>query len=94
MTIGVCGFFSTGSSCVSDFLKEFDENVVLDDIEFTLPFMPDGIDDLRYHLHEGSLKFQSSVVAIERFRKLCKNNNLRMLKRATNGKFEEITVGY
>jgi hypothetical protein len=93
-TIGVCGFGATGSSCVTDFLKEFDENIVLDDIEFFLPYFPDGIDDLAYHLHAGSLKFQSSIVAIERFQKLCKNNSMRFMKRATHGQFEKLTQNY
>ena len=31
-TIGACGFSGTGSSAVSDYLKEFENNVVLDSL--------------------------------------------------------------
>ena len=50
MIIGVCGFCSTGSSAVSDYLKEFKENQVLDMLEFTLAYIPDGLGDLEYIL--------------------------------------------
>ena len=42
MVIGTCGFGSTGSSAVSDYLKEFDENCTLDRAEFTIVHFPDG----------------------------------------------------
>ena len=35
MIIGACGFGSTGSSAVSDYLLEFEGTSVLDKIEFT-----------------------------------------------------------
>jgi hypothetical protein len=93
-TIGICGFGETGSSAVSDLLKEFDENTVLDQCEFILPYCPDGLEDLSYHLHEGCLKFQSSVVAIERFKRLCKSNAIKGIKKATHNKFMYLTKKY
>ena len=35
MIVGACGFGSTGSSVVTDYLKEFDGIQVKDDFEFT-----------------------------------------------------------
>ena len=69
MTLGICGFTSTGSSAVIDLLHEFDEFQVLDKIEFGISYCPDGLEDLDYHVNKYS-KYTSSVVAIERFRRL------------------------
>ena len=92
--IGACGFCATGSSAITDFLKEFDEVVTFDDFEFTLPYRTDGLQDLRYHLHEGAVKHNACWVAIERFRKLCNGYGCRELKRDTNGKFIQLTKDY
>ena len=69
MVIGTCGFASTGSSAVSDYLKEFDENQVFDQFEFTLPYLPDGLEDLEYHLTQHVVRDDSSGIAIPRFRR-------------------------
>jgi len=69
ITIGTCGFCSTGSSAVSDYLKEFDENQVLDSIEFTIAYLPDGPCDLEYHLTQHIIRDDSSSIAIPRFRR-------------------------
>ena len=69
MIIGVCGFASTGSSAVLDYLKEYDSLSVLDNKEFVFTFYPDGLENLEYHLFEGASKYESSAVAIERFRR-------------------------
>ena len=73
MIIGVCGFTSTGSSAVVDYLKEFDKFSVVDNMEFTLPYYPDGLEDLDFHLNRSCSKYTSSVVAIERFRRHMQN---------------------
>lgn len=75
MIIGTCGFCSTGSSAVSDYLKEFDENQVLDDMEFTIPYRPDGLLDLEYHLVQNPCRDDGSSIAIPRFRRLMKRQN-------------------
>jgi hypothetical protein len=93
-TIGVCGFVATGSSSVSDFLKEFDENQVFDDFEFKLLTIPDGIEDLAYHLHEGGSKALSAIIAIERFKDLCSGKFMENLERAANRKFKLLTDAY
>ncbi len=70
MIIGVCGYVSSGSSAVSDYLKEFDSLNVLDDVELQMIYGPDGLEDLDYQLNTHCSKHLSSVVAIERFRKM------------------------
>ena len=70
MIIGVCGFSSTGSSAVSDYLKEFEETSVFDGKEFPLSFYPDGIEDLAYNLNIKCAKYLSSNISIARFRTL------------------------
>lgn len=72
MIIGVCGFGSTGSSAVSDLLHEFDENQILDDHEFILPYFPDALLDLDLHINKYNVKYYS-YVAIDRFRRFAKD---------------------
>lgn len=69
MIIGTCGFCSTGSSAVSDYLMEFDQNQVLDAFEFTLPYLPDGLEDLEYHLTKSISRDDSCRFALFRFRR-------------------------
>ena len=69
MIIGTCGFCSTGSSAVSDYLMEFDENQVLDDLEFTMVYLPDGLEDLDYHLNHNVNRDDNCSIAIPRFRR-------------------------
>ncbi len=97
MIIGTCGFCSTGSSAVSDYLKEFDENQVLDMLEFTLPYLPDGLEDLEYHLTKNINRIDSSVFSIERFRMFMKsktNGELTKLTSLTKEKVNEITESF
>lgn len=81
LTIGACGFNATGSSAVIDYLREFNENVVVDQFEFTIAHMPDGLQDLKYHLFEGSIKHTSSCMALDRFQRLIKGYPSRMFSR-------------
>lgn len=90
MIIGVCGYTSTGSSAVSDFLKEFTCNSVLDSCEFTISHHPDGIEDLDYHLNEKISKFTSSTIAIKRFRRVAHT----LLNGVTRGKVDELVEKY
>lgn len=69
MIIGACGFVGTGSSAVSDYLREFDEVSVIDNFEFVLSHAPDGLEDLNFQLNFHCAKYTSSAVAIERFRR-------------------------
>lgn len=69
MIIGACGFGSTGSSAVCDYLKEFNQNQALDDFEFFVTYLPDGLEDLDYHLNSQYCKHEASAIAIPRFRR-------------------------
>lgn len=93
MVIGVCGFGSSGSSAVTDYLKEFSSTSVLDDVEFTLPFIPDGLKDLDYHLNECIAKYYSSDVALTRF-KMCVDYLATELDGYTGGKFKKLSYQY
>ena len=68
MIVETCGFGSTGSSAVSDFLKEYDEVCALDKAEFTIAFTPDGLADLEHHVMHPHSRVSDSACAIERFR--------------------------
>lgn len=68
MVIGTCGFGSTGSSAVSDYLKEFNENCTLDKAEFTIVYCPDGLVDLEFHLMHPHSRVSESDCALERFK--------------------------
>lgn len=72
MIVGTCGFGSTGSSAVSDYLSEFSNVQVLDDIEFTLVSDLDGLIDLEYHLMHSHKTYYDSQLAIYRFLELIK----------------------
>ncbi len=68
-TIGVCGFCTSGSSAVVDYLKEFEQNQVIDEFEFTLTYLPDGFEDLEYNLLHHCCRDDASCLAIPRFRR-------------------------
>lgn len=71
MIVGTCGFGSTGSSVVTDYLKEFDTFQVLDNIEFTWVSAVDGLIDLDFHLNFPHNRTSDSINAIYRYKKLC-----------------------
>lgn len=72
MIIGACGFGSTGSSVITDYLKEYDEFQVLDDIEFTWVSGVDGLIDLDFHLNHPHNRTMDSIMAIDRYRTMSK----------------------
>jgi hypothetical protein len=90
MVVGSAGFSWSGSSAITDLLKEFDDTQVYDQIEFLLAYYPDGLEDLDFHLNVNGSKFLSSSVAIPRFRKVA---NL-LLNNATKGEVKKITDEY
>lgn len=93
-TIGACGFSGTGSSVICDYLKEFDENNVLDSIEFYIPYIMDGLQDLRYHLQEGGMRDFHCRIALKRYLDLCKGSEGRLFQNVTNEKFLELSEKY
>lgn len=77
MIVSTCGFGSTGSSVVTDYLSECDDCDVFDKIELDLIIMPDGIEDLEYHLVKANTRQYSSIYAIQRFREYIRKNEKR-----------------
>jgi hypothetical protein len=65
--IGSCGFGGTGSSVLTDLLREYDDVQVFDDFEFSLAYRVDGLQDLEYHLVKQYARNSSSDYAIKRF---------------------------
>ena len=72
MIVGACGFGSTGSSVVTDYLREFDSVTVKDDFEFTWVPKVDGLIDLERAVMNPHFRTSDSSVAIRRFEKLVK----------------------
>lgn len=68
MIIGTCGFGSTGSSAISDYLSEYeDKALVLDRVEFTWVDYCDGLIDLEHHLFHTHCRTIDSIVALRRY---------------------------
>lgn len=67
MIIGACGFGSTGSSVITDYLKEFDGITVKDDLEFTWVSGLDGLIDLERAVMNPHNRTADSMYAILRF---------------------------
>ena len=74
MIISTCGFGETGSSAVTDYLKECEGVQVSDNFEFTLSSTPDGLEDLAYFLMEKRGRQGISICAIQRFEKLIREH--------------------
>jgi hypothetical protein len=93
MIIGVCGFGSSGSSAVTDYLKEFSSMQVLDNAEFTIPYFQDGIATLDYFLNQAPSKYLSSDVAITRFKTYISFAS-RTFDKLTDGNFSRLSQKY
>lgn len=85
MIVGACGFGSTGSSVVSDYLMEFDNVCVLDGVEFELVSCCDGLIDLAYTLMTPHNR-TGSAIAIKRFKEMVERNKAYY---STSGKIDE-----
>jgi len=70
MIIGACGFGATGSSVVTDYLKEFDNIVVKDDLEFTYVSGLDGLLFLERAVMNPYNRTMDSIYAIKRFEEM------------------------
>lgn len=69
MIIGACGFGSTGSSAISDYLLEYGNVQVLDQIEFTWVSGVNGLVDMEYHLMHPHGRTMDSITAIRNYSK-------------------------
>lgn len=98
MIIGCCGFGSSGSSVVTDFLKEYDSFDVIDDFEYTLCYCPDGIRSLDFALNEFPVRNDFASVALKRFSTLVINKmpNSSFIKQSNIDKkeFRKISIEY
>ncbi|MGL5117735.1 MAG: hypothetical protein ACRC7H_00770 [Plesiomonas shigelloides] len=65
------GFYGTGSSIVTDLLKEFDNCYSLGDYEIRFVQDPDGISDLEYNLVENNHRHNSGY-SLKKYEKLVK----------------------
>lgn len=72
MIIGSCGYGATGSSVLTDLLREYDDVQVYDNFEFVLSYRVDGLEDLEYHLMKQYAKNLSGDFAIKRFIEMSK----------------------
>jgi len=72
MIIGACGFGATGSSVVTDYLKEYDNIIVKDDLEFTYLKSLDGMLFLERAVMNPYNRTGDSIAAIRRFQELVK----------------------
>ncbi len=70
MIIGACGFGSTGSSVVTDYLREYDGINVKDDLEFTYVSGLDGLIDLERAVMSPKNRTSDSIYAIKRFQEM------------------------
>ena len=68
MIVGACGFGSTGSSVITDYLGEFGTFAIKDDLEFTWVSSTDGLLDLEQALMHPRSRTLHSIVAFDRFR--------------------------
>ena len=73
MIVGACGFGSTGSSVVTDYLKEFDGIQVKDDFEFTYVSGIDGLLYLERAVMHPYNRTTDSIKAIRRFQEMVNN---------------------
>ena len=80
MLVGCCGFGSSGSSVVTDYLKEYNSFDVIDDFEYTLCYCPDGIRALDFGLNEFPSRNDFASVSLDRFSNL-------VLKKIPNSAF-------
>lgn len=93
MIIGVSGYGFTGSGAVVDLLREYSEVQILDNVEFKLSYMPDGVETLKFHLVDHPCRYFSSDPAIRRFKEIVKEFSKDYQKK-TDGKFLGIVDEY
>ena len=96
MIVGICGYGYTGSGAVLDLIKETDSCRLIE-TEFMLPYFPDGLEDLAYHLVEQPSRFFSSDIALLRFRELTRKMAKQpgnVCNRASHGEFGRLSDEY
>ena len=95
MIIGACGYGNTGSSVLTDLMKEYRDVQVFDEYEFILPYRVDGLGDLEYHLMKQYAKNLSSDFAIKRFLEMAKCYKTPLINKPCKGDvFEKLSSQY
>lgn len=85
MIIGSCGYGATGSSVLTDLLREYDNVQVYDTFEFVLSYRVDGLEDLEYHLMKQYAKNSSGDYAIKRFLEMSKCYKTPLINKPCDG---------
>ncbi len=73
MIVGVCGLGYTGSGALTDLLKEFKGISYLNEIEFTIAYMPDGLEELEWGLMLNHSRYMTSDAVLYRFERLMRS---------------------
>ena len=96
MIVGICGLGYSGSGAITALLKEFNETQVFDEFEFVFSYIPDGLEDLEYHLMNHCSRYYDSDMAIRRFKHYIRfaNTKRSALRKATGNKIVELTDDY
>lgn len=90
MIIGACGFGSTGSSVITDYLREYNHIIVKDDLEFTWVSEPDSLIDLERAVMFPHNRTSDSIYAIKRYLELVnRRKNAYQRHGLPSRKFEE-----
>lgn len=88
------GYFNTGSSAVTDLLKEFSDIRVPDGgLEWRFLQDPDGVRALEYNLIEHNHRHNTSH-AIKRFKKMCKITEKKWYRISVGSDFSRATERY
>lgn len=97
MIIGVCSYGNTGSGAVFDLLKEYDDFELLAkegaDFEFKFTYMPDGLEDLEFHLCQSPNRWMSGDLALKRFKDVMEfyGKPYSLISRKTKNKYYSLT---
>ncbi len=96
MIISTCGFGSTGSSAVADYLLECEGTQVFDNVEFMIATDPDGLEDLEFQLMNHHSRITSSEYAIQRFHRMIMNHEREWIVNTPieKSKIEQLTNTY
>ena len=94
MIISTCGFGNTGASAVLDFLQGYPELQRIADFEFQLFHMPDGINDLKYHLTVSRERIACNC-AVKRFERAAIHGRVgRMMKQLCGDQYVSLIKKY
>ena len=91
--IGICGFGYSGSGALLDFLKDYKDICVKDELEFSMVYTPDGIEDLYRAISLYPSRYWSSDSSIRRFIQLA-NWRKKSYDKLTNGQYSDLLASY